>query len=385
MANALSAQEQEMWEAETQALLEERSIFMDIATMRDAVGKAIIHNPYNVRPQSETYTKYNDVNIKPLIAVADNMDTFTSRIVTFDYDPVDALDTEYNTVADAKEDCAYQLSMDMERAFFEEYSNAQFASSAAVTLDSSNTLLTFANAKATLTNNGADDRDMITVVDDFVHASIANYVTTNGYNEADGAIRRGYKWEFVGSRLYSSSSLIAEASLTPAINFVADTTVTINGVVFTAKATPAAAWEFDIGASTAASIDNLVAAINNANGYAAGEWLATTYFEVSAEDRDLLNGVVATDGTTTVDIETRGYRALSSSIAKWGAVSLNTLVMQRGAIDFALRSPVKLDSQPIPKQLGTRYLTWVNYGKKTFTQNKKRMYNVKIVAQAAEV
>jgi hypothetical protein len=59
--------------------------------------------------------------------------------------------------------------------------------------------------------------------------------------------------------------------------------------------------------------------------------------------------------------------------------------MQRGAIDFALRSPVKLDSQPIPKQLGTRYLTWVNYGKKTFTQNKKRMYNVKIVAQAAEV
>jgi hypothetical protein len=193
MANALSAQEQEMWEAETQALLEERSIFMDIATMRDAVGKAIIHNPYNVRPQSETYTKYNDVNIKPLIAVADNMDTFTSRIVTFDYDPVDALDTEYNTVADAKEDCAYQLSMDMERAFFEEYSNAQFASSAAVTLDSSNTLLTFANAKATLTNNGADDRDMITVVDDFVHASIANYVTTNGYNEADGAIRRGYK------------------------------------------------------------------------------------------------------------------------------------------------------------------------------------------------
>jgi hypothetical protein len=166
---------------------------MDIATMRDAVGKAIIHNPYNVRPQSETYTKYNDVNIKPLIAVADNMDTFTSRIVTFDYDPVDALDTEYNTVADAKEDCAYQLSMDMERAFFEEYSNAQFASSAAVTLDSSNTLLTFANAKATLTNNGADDRDMITVVDDFVHASIANYVTTNGYNEADGAIRRGYK------------------------------------------------------------------------------------------------------------------------------------------------------------------------------------------------
>ena len=36
MTNVLTPLDLEIWEAQTQALLEERSIFMDLATMRDA-------------------------------------------------------------------------------------------------------------------------------------------------------------------------------------------------------------------------------------------------------------------------------------------------------------------------------------------------------------
>jgi hypothetical protein len=55
MTNVLTALDIEMWEKETQALLEESAIFMDIATMRDATGKKIIHNPYYVRGAVQTY------------------------------------------------------------------------------------------------------------------------------------------------------------------------------------------------------------------------------------------------------------------------------------------------------------------------------------------
>ena len=95
-----------------------------------------------------------------------------------------------------------------------------------------------------------------------------DYVVTNGFVMADESIRRGLQGKLVNMPLYTSSSLIAEGSLTPADNFSADETVTINGVTFTFKAVPSAAGEVDIGASTAVSIDNLVAAVNNSAGYA---------------------------------------------------------------------------------------------------------------------
>ena len=69
-------------------------------------------------------------------------------------------------------------------------------------------------------------------------------------------------------QMYLSSSLIAEGSFTPANNLTDGETITINGVVLTAKTTPSASGEFDIGASTATTIDNAVALVNNADGNA---------------------------------------------------------------------------------------------------------------------
>lgn len=382
MSNQLTALDFEMWEAETQALLEERSIFMDLATMRDAQGKKIIHNPYYVRGAVSTYTAGNDMTDNDIISVADDMDTFTTKYYTFVYDKTEALDTEYNVVMAQKEIAAYQLSMDMERAFFEEYANAA-NSSANTTLDSTNTLTTFATWGATLTNLGADDREIVTVVDPFTNVSIANYVTTNGFQVSDETIKRGYQGQFAGNPLYKSSSLIATTTLAIATEPTADDTVTINGVVFTFKASPAAAGEVKLTGTAATTVDNLVAAIN---GTGTGD--GTDYFDISAETRESLIGIVATDNTTSIGLEMRGYRIVSSSLTagadKFAAVISNCLVMARGAIDFALRSPVQLISEKIQKRLAWRYSAWCNYGKKTFAQNKKRMYVVKVVAQAAE-
>ena len=383
MSNVLTALDFEKWEADTQALLEERSIFMDLASMRDAKGKKIIHNPYYVRGQVHTYTKGNDVTDNDIISVADDMDTFVSKEYTWVYDETEALDTMYNVAMDQRELAAYQLSMDMEKAFFEEYINATH-SSADVTLATTGAFTpsrVFGTGNATLTNTGADDRALVTVVDPFTLVDIQEYVTTNGFQVSDETIKRGYQGMFAGNPLYKSSSLIATGTLTPAANFSANDTITINGVVFTAKAVPANAGEFDIGASLAASLTILANAIN---GAATGKDTDTGYFEVSAEDREALSGIDATATATNLAIKMRGYRTVSSSINKWGAIVVNNIIMARGAIDFALRSPVKLVSEKVQKQFATRFSAWCNYGKKTFAQNKKRMYVVPTVRQAAE-
>jgi len=81
-------------------------------------------------------------------------------------------------------------------------------------------------------------------------------------------------------------------------------------------------------------------------------------------------------------ITTRGYRAVSSSSLEWGQITINSMIMEKGAIDFAFKQKVTLQSQPVHKQLGTRYMTYTRYGLKTFTQNAKKVYNLKIEAQA---
>jgi len=72
--------------------------------------------------------------------------------------------------------------MDIERDFFAEYANAGHTSASTITLSSSNTFTTFAEAKAALGNIGVNRDNLVTVVDDFVGASVGNFVVTNGYS-----------------------------------------------------------------------------------------------------------------------------------------------------------------------------------------------------------
>lgn len=383
MANQLTALDMELWEKETQALLEESAIFMDIATMRDAKWKKIIHNPYYVRWSVQTYTTWNDQTDNDIVSVVDDMNTFTTKYYNFVYDETEALDTEYDVVMGQREIAAYKLRMEMEKAFFEEYSNAKYASASAVALDTTNTYLTFADAKATLTTTWANDKNIVTVVDDFVVARLGNYVNSNGFQLADETMKRWYRWEFNSSRLYSSSSLVATTALQTATNPTAWDTFTIAWVTFTfVSSIGTTAWNILIEATAALTTDNIVVAIN---GWAGA---GTKYVEVAWDDRDILRDITATDWTTYVWLSMRGYRIVSSNMTAaandFDAVVLNCLVMERWAIDFALRSPVQLISEKIQKRLAYRYSAWCNYGKKTFTQNKKRIYNVKVAIQAAE-
>ena len=87
MANVLTATQFETWETTTQALLEEGSIAMELANVRDMNGQSTLHNPYDVRMKSSSYTAYNDVTDEDINYVADDLTSFSTRMVSFVYDP----------------------------------------------------------------------------------------------------------------------------------------------------------------------------------------------------------------------------------------------------------------------------------------------------------
>lgn len=384
MANTFTGLVKSQYTKTVQALLEERLIAMDLANMRSLESGNTLNNPRGVYLNVDSYTKYTDISDSDLTYSNEQLVINQTPIISFIYDPVDALDNGYDVVAIEAPKVSYRILQDMEGNFFNEYSNAGTTASA-VTLSTSNVVSTYGTWFATLTNDGVDSDNICAVIDPFQFNMIGQGALGNTYKVADESYKRGYKGEFQGMMLYVSTNLTAVADLTPADNFTADETVTVNWVTFTFKAVPSAAGEVDIWAATANSLDNLVAAINNANGYAPWAGSATAYFEVSASDRAKLEGISAADGTTKLTLTSkRGYKVVSSSSSEWGAVTIYNILMEKWAIDMAIAKEVSLKTQDIHKQLGTRYMTWSRYWIKTFTSWAERMYALPIVSQAAE-
>lgn len=385
MANTVTALKKEQYTKMVQALLEERLIAMDLANVRRISNWDTLNNPRGVYMNVDSYTKYTDVTDSDITYSNETLTINQTPIISFVYDPVDALNSGYDIIGTEASKVAYRIKIDIEGNFFNEYSNADNTNAAAVTLSTSNVVSTYGDAYATLVNNGVDSDNICAVIDPFQLQMIGQWALGNTFNVADSSYKRGYKGEFQNMKIYVSTNLTATADLTPADNFTADETVTINGVTFTFKATPSASGEVDIWADTATSLDNLVAAINNANGYAAGAGSATAYFEVSAANRAKLEWLTATDGTTKLTLTSkRWYKVLSSSSSEWGAITIHNIIMEKWAIDMGLQKEVSMKTQDIHKQLGTRYMTWCRYGLKTFSQWAERMYDLKIVAAAAE-
>jgi len=389
MANSISAVKHQKYAKKTQALLEEKLIAMELANM---TLTADMPNGNTLNYQRPTYlnvsdyTKYNNATDQDITYTNEQLVINKTPIISFvmDYSE-DKPESAYDIAAQDAEKSAFRIRQDIEGNFFNEYSNADivpFASS--VVLSTSNVVSTYGQAFAELSNEGVDDSNIALVVDPYQFNMIGQGAIGNTFNVSDESYKRGYKGEFQGMQLYVARNLTATVDLAVATNPTANDTVTINGVVFTFVASPAAAGDVDIAGSAAASVDNLVLAINGE-----GTPGSSTYIEVSAKDRAKLSGLTAVDNTTSIALTSkRGYRVVSSDLDdasdKFGVVTIHNIAMEKGAIHMVLRSTVNTEEQQVPGQLTKRYLTWSRYGIKTFSEGAERMADIAIAAQAAE-
>jgi len=386
MANSVSVLNKQKYTKLVQALLEESLVAMQLANttlLADMPDGNTINFPRPVFQNVQSYTKYTDVTDQDLDFTNETLVINQTPIITFTYDDVDNLDNGYDVVASAAPKAAYRIKQDIEGNFFNEYSNAGTTVST-VTLSTTNVVSTYGDAYATLLNDGVDGSNVVAVIDPFQLNIIGQGALGNTFNVADSAYKLGYRGTFQNMDIVVSTNLTATYTFDCATNITADDTITINGVVLTAKAVPSVAGEFDIWASADATVANIILAINGT-----GTPGATTYIEVSAADRAKLEGITATDGTDLFTmVSKRGYKVVSSSMTAaandWQAVVIHNIIMERGSIDLVMQKQVSLKVQDVQKQLGTRYMTWARYGIKTFAQWAERMYDLPIQSQAAE-
>lgn len=146
---------------------------------------------------------------------------------------------------------------------------------------------------------------------------------------------------FGGLDVIVTNEVPRTAVYTLAANLTAADTVTVNGVVFTVVASPSAAGDVDLGADAETTIENLVAAINNDNGYAAGVGSATAYIEVTAANRLILDtaGVTALKLTAaTLEVESFSTLTVAEAGAQssWGTVTEHMLAGAYNSTTIAL-------------------------------------------------
>lgn len=242
-------------------------------------------------------------------------------------------------------------------------------------------------APAKLRANNQTLTNLCFVIDSYAAATMTEYLLGKNIDLAGSTYANGYTGTVSTAEVYVSENLTGEAVLGMATNVTADDTVTIEGVVFTAKAIPAEPGEFDIGANAAATRVILVNAIN---GAATGKDSATGYFEVSAADRATLTNkrIVATDSTTanTITIVGKGAgrltvaETLTAAADEWSKNFVHAYFGKKGAIDVVIQDQVDMEMRDEPKQRATNILADALYGYKTFSDGAQQFLDVKITA-----
>jgi outer membrane lipoprotein SlyB len=118
-------------------------------------------------------------------------------------------------------------------------------------------------AGAKLTANGCEmDKTWALVVSPKIASVIAQTVASDGFSLADLALKNGYAGNFAGYKVYSSNNVKHSRAISFS-SVVATDEITVAGVKFTFVASiGSTAGNVLKGASDAASLANLAAAIN---------------------------------------------------------------------------------------------------------------------------
>ena len=387
MAQNLDAFIPELWSRRIQYLTRNALVATQICSFEEQPDLKYgdrIHRPYPNDLVVNNYTKYTDTAQQDLIGTDEYLDIDQSKEISFAIDEVDWIQMKYDLENSYVERAAYRLSNDIDGAVLGEVVNANvtcdgsdIGSSGAISLSTSNCLNAIMTAGAKLTANGCEmDKTWALVVSPKTASIIAQTVAQDWFSLADLALKNGYAGNFAGYKVYSSNNVFHKRTISFS-TVVATDAITVAWVTFTFVASiGSSAGNVLKGANDAAALTNLAAAINGASG------AGTTYVEVSAADRAKLKNVKAhLDGTTWV-LTTAGAVVVSTddTTITVGNAEEHAILCRPGAIDLVMQQNIDVRKTPLPKQKADYYIISCLYGKKTFTEWKNRMVDIKIAA-----
>ena len=387
MAQNLDAFIPELWSRRIQYLTRNALVATQICSFEEQPDLKYgdrIHRPYPNDLVVNDYTKYTDTTQQDLIGTDEYLDIDQSKEISFAIDEVDWIQNKYDLENSYVERAAYRLSNDIDGSVLGEVVNANvtcdgsdIGSSGAISLSTSNCLNAIMTAGAKLTANGCEmDKTWALVVSPKTASIIAQTVAQDWFSLADLALKNGYAGNFAGYKVYSSNNVFHKRTISFS-SVVATDAITVAGVTFTFVASiGSTAGNVLKGANDAAALTNLAAAINGGSG------AGTNYIEVSAADRaKLKNARAHLDGTTGV-LTTAGAVVVSTedTTITVGNAEEHAILCRPGAIDLIMQQNIDVRKTPLPKQKADYYIISCLYGKKTFTEGKNRMVDIKIAA-----
>ena len=387
MAQNLDAFIPELWSRRIQYLTRNALVATQICSFEEQPDLKYgdrIHRPYPNDLVVNDYTKYTDTVQQDLIGTDEYLDIDQSKEISFAIDEVDWIQNKYDLENSYVERAAYRLANDIDGSVLGEVVNANvtcdgsdIGSSGAISLSTSNCLNAIMTAGAKLTANGCEmDKTWALVVSPKSASVIAQTVAQDWFSLADLALKNGYAGNFAGYKVYSSNNVFHKRTISFS-SVVATDEITVAGVKFTFVWTiGSTAGNVLKGASDAASLANLAAAINGGTG------AGTTYIEVSDADRAKLKNVKANLDATTGVLTTAGAVLVSTpdTTITVGNAEEHAILCRPGAIDLVMQQNIDVRKTPLPKQKADYYIISCLYGKKTFTEWKNRMVDIKIAA-----
>lgn len=361
-----------------------------------------VHRPYRSTLYARTYVRGTAVTIRDITDTDESLTVSTSMVVPFYVDDLDALQHNYKVLNEYADDTLTVLTNYIDGDVLAEVLNGNSTVDDSVinngtagngfTLTTANVLSVFTQAKKKLKKQHITLNNFFGVISPEFEAVLLMFLANRESPLGDSTGTNGNIGSYMGFDLFVSDSLCWSARLVTSTIFVAGDTITINGVTFTAAANgnAATAGEFSIETTAATCSAMFAKAINNTNAYAAEAGAAGEYFELTAANRDLLIGLTATDNTTYIDLQFNGIGAVTVSETLTPEADVFTAALQvqhnvfgrKGAVDLVIQKRPNVDVKEIPDKLGKNVLSWTLYGKKTFTEGKRELCDVKIRTDA---
>lgn len=347
-----------------------------------------LHQPYGSYARVQTYTKGTDITVKDISSTDDYLTVDTAKVASFYVDDIDRVQNKYDAIKEFASGAMRQLNNVLDQAVFGQYTNAGTTLTGAsigeaaggIVMTAANTANIFTASGRVLNTALRTGGERFALIGPRMLETIQQYVGGRETGFGDTVSDNGKVANRFGFGLRLSNNLPFTATLTTSVIPVAGNTIVINGVTFTARANGAAtgAGGFSIGVSAAEATTNLVAAIN-----ATGTPGVTTYIDLSAEDRQLLEsaGIVATDNTTSIGIVGYGDIVVSETITSatdvWSDQFQYALMGVVGSIGLVTQVTPNVVFRDAQLRLGKYVHPFMLYGVHTFERMKKNLVAVK--------
>ncbi len=291
---------------------------------------------------------------------------------------------------------AIKVAIDLDARVFAEVRNALFdfdngdltttaSTGVGITLNSTTVpqLVSRMGAKLKRKNNQLVTTNMALVVDAYAASDITQYLLGKNIDLAGYTFKNGYTGDVSNAQLYTSENLTGEATLLSAGTFSDGETVTIGGVVFTAKTTLGATpGNFLIGANAAASITNLTALINTPGTTTAQGVALSAADQITIGDVLKLTATATSATVMTIVGVGSGRLDLAETATSWSWATniIHAYYGKKGAIDLVVMDMKEVDMRQTSDRRGTNVFTSYLAGVKTFADGAKKFLDVIINA-----